>query len=458
MERLVRAPAQLVRRAVLMLAGLTVLSGLTAGVFGLWTIRYELNEAMDAAMEQAAGRIAPFAVETLYGRDEQKSMAAMPRASENDATSLLYQVRNASGRVLLHSHDAPPEPFTKAVGKGFETTDDYRLYTLPVVSQSLFIQMAEPIGQRDEELFEAASGFLVPIALFVPASGLLAWLLANGIFRPVSRLLSEIGDKHGDNLTPIKAQDYPAELGVAVETVNGLMSRLRDALESEREFATNAAHELRTPIAGALAQTERLLAQPLAQRDLRRADRVHSALMRLSRVSENLLQLARAGSGPSDRLSTLGDVAKLVLREYGGDPHGSAKITLTLADGSDPVVRIDQDVLAIALRNLIENALRHGDNGKQIDVCIGPGPRISVVNGGPVVPPDILAELRRRYVRGTSVSDGSGIGLSIVERIVKQSGGELVLCSPAEGRTDGFEARLVFPITSGSGLPDFKAV
>ncbi len=284
MERHLRAPRALVRRAVFMLAGLTVISSLIAGAFGFSTIRYELNEAMDSAMEQAAGRIAPLAIDALFSRDG-KGDISMPRASGNSATSLLYQVRDEDGRVLLHSHDAPTEPFSNAMQEGFETTGAYRLYTLPVVSRSLFVQVAEPIGQRDEELLEAASGFLVPMALFVPASGLIAWFLANAIFRPVSRLLLEIRNRHGDNLAPIDAGNYPPELDTVVDTVNALMSRLRQSLDAEKEFATNAAHELRTPLAGALAQADRLLAQDLPEQALRRAQLVRSALTRLSRRS-----------------------------------------------------------------------------------------------------------------------------------------------------------------------------
>jgi len=426
-----------------MLTGLTVVSSIIAGMFGLWTIRYELNEAMDASMEEAAGRIAPLAVEALFRREDGGSVVSAPRASEQAATSLFYQVRDDGGRVLMQSHDAPAAPFTEAILEGFVTTDAYRVFTLPLVSRSLYIQVAEPVEQRDEELFEAASGFLVPLGLFVPLSGLLAWLLANRAFRPVSRLLAEIGDRHGDNLTPIRTDKYPAELDVAVETVNNLMARLRHSLESEREFASNAAHELRTPIAGALAQTERLLAQPLADAAAKRAELVHTSLTRLSHVTEKLLQLARAGKERSERVSSIDAVARAVASEYIDDRLDGADIQVSVAADVHKSVRIDQDVLAIALRNLIENALAYGD-GKKVDIRVGPGPQLSVINRGAVVRPDLLVELKRRYVRGTDAAGGTGIGLSIVEHIVKQYGGKLELFSPAGGEQDGFEARMLF--------------
>lgn len=444
MGRALRTPPALVRHAVMILTGLTLVSGLVAGFSGIWTIRYELNEAMDAEMTEAAGRIAPLAVETLYGRDDLDDVISLPRASEQSPTSLLYQVRDDDGRVLMHSHEAPAEPFTGAVREGFQTTEAYRLYTLPLVSRSLFVQVAEPIGQRNEELFEAASGLLVPLALFVPLSGLLAWLLANRVFRPVNRLLAEIGDRHGDNLAPIRPEDFPAELDVAIATVNNLLARLRHSLDAEREFASNAAHELRTPIAGALAQTERLLAQRLPDKSAKRAELVHSALSRLSHVTERLLQLARASDGRSESLLMLDEVARAVAREYVNDHGGAARIQVSASGNHRETVRMDQDVLAIALRNLIDNALAYGDGSRKVDIRVGPGSRLSVINRGPVIEPDTLANLKRRYVRGTQAAGGSGIGLSIVEHIMNQSGGRLELHSPAEGEQDGFEARMVF--------------
>jgi two-component system OmpR family sensor kinase len=95
------------------------------------------------------------------------------------------------------------------------------------------------------------------------------------------------------------------------------------------------------------------------------------------------------------------------------------------------------------VRNLIDNAANHGAAGGRIDVQVGPDGIIRVINGGPVVPPEVLAGLKRRFVRGETLSAGAGLGLAIAETIMTQTGGKLELFSPAPGRPDGFEARLM---------------
>jgi len=102
------------------------------------------------------------------------------------------------------------------------------------------------------------------------------------------------------------------------------------------------------------------------------------------------------------------------------------------------------DAFAMVVRNLIDNAANHGAAGGPIDVHLSADRRVSVVNAGPLVPPEVLAGLKRRFVRGETRSAGTGLGLAIAETIVTQTGGKLELLSPAAGRTDGFEARVSF--------------
>jgi len=115
-------------------------------------------------------------------------------------------------------------------------------------------------------------------------------------------------------------------------------------------------------------------------------------------------------------------------------------------DPPPPVaVYTDPDALGIVLQNLIDNALAHGNRSEPVTVRVTPDGTIAVANAGPVVPPESLATLTRRFVRGGTSAEGLGLGLSIVEAIMAQAGGRLDLFSPARGRTDGFEAVLTFP-------------
>ena len=103
------------------------------------------------------------------------------------------------------------------------------------------------------------------------------------------------------------------------------------------------------------------------------------------------------------------------------------------------------DILGITLRNLIENAVRYGARDEVIEIVIERGRRIRLLNGGAVIPSETLEALKKPFVRGSSVGAGGGLGLAIVDSVMRQIGGSLTLISPVMGRVSGFEARLVFP-------------
>ncbi len=129
-------------------------------------------------------------------------------------------------------------------------------------------------------------------------------------------------------------------------------------------------------------------------------------------------------------------VIELVARDFSHDHP----VYGTVPADPDPVA-IDPDAFAISLRNLIENALRHGSPGSPVTVTLDPDGVLHVINACPVVPGDHLARLAERFQRGDSRAPGAGLGLTIAAAIARSAGGTLELLSPALGRDDGFEAR-----------------
>ncbi|MFC6500075.1 sensor histidine kinase [Gemmobacter lanyuensis] len=219
--------------------------------------------------------------------------------------------------------------------------------------------------------------------------------------------------------------------------------RLERAFAAERSFAANAAHELRTPLAGALGQLQRLRHQSQDPETRRRADEVEHTLRRLIRLSEKLMQLARAEGARllTDAAADIRPVLDMVVRDF-AHAASAREIRLDLPD--QPVLaRVDLDAIAIVARNLIENAIRHGDGGT-ISVRLDADATLTVENSGPTVPADRMLSLTDRFVRGNSVDDGSGLGLAIVQTIAGRIGSQLVLHSPVPGRADGFQASLSF--------------
>jgi two-component system OmpR family sensor kinase len=286
----------------------------------------------------------------------------------------------------------------------------------------------------------------VPFVALVLASVVAVKLVLRNATRPLLRLQENIRTRGGSNLSPLPASGLPDELQSIVEAVNRLMARLARLLQSERAFAANSAHELRTPLAAARAQAQLLADDLKERREGTRAMNILGLLDRLSRLVEKLLQLSRAeaGVGMSGACNAQ-EVARVVIDGYRSHAHDKASpIRLLIDAAASPDLAIDEDALGILLHNLIDNALAHGSADEPVTIAIGPGATISVANRGPVVSADDMPKLRERFSRGKTTVEGSGLGLSIVDTIMRQAGGRMELHSPARGQADGFEVVLTF--------------
>jgi two-component system OmpR family sensor kinase len=426
--------------------------GLTLGTTLLWcgavtyssyTSYHELDETLDRALRESAQHLLPLAADSVLGNGRREAHAIY-HFIEGRNEYLSFQLRDPAGRIVMRSHDAPLKPYNQTPSPGFSTVGDYRLYTDTDDTTGLTITVAETAKGRREAVFGGAQAMLWPLLALIPLNVLAIWLTVRGAMKPVLRLSGDIATRSGNNLAPLDISDQPGELRPIAEAVARLLERLRAALDAERAFAANSAHELRTPIAGALARTQRMIAELTDPNDRRRAREVESTLKRLSDLAEKLMQLSRVDAGLSvaDRQVDLIPVLDLVVDDCAKRLEEPERIHYVKPAGARLLARMDMDAFAMVVRNLIDNAVNHGAAGGRIDVRVSPDGSVRVANEGPVVPPQVLAGLKRRFVRGETRSAGAGLGLAIAETIVSQTGGELELFSPAQGRDDGFEARV----------------
>ncbi|MDP9502310.1 ATP-binding protein [Pseudomonas protegens] len=428
--------------------------GLTLGMTLLWlgatvgtwlVVQHELDETFDSALEATAQRILPLAALEIGNRRGPRR-ARHVATLKMDSEYLTYLVRDADGRILMRSHDAKLKIFSHRPSPGFSTTDKYRLYSASIENDSIVIEIAEPLAHRREASREALLALLLPLLGLIPISLLGTWVFVRISLRSVLAYRRAVESRGVGDLSPIKVARLPAEIDPLAEAVNHLLERLRKALEAERSFTANSAHELRTPLAATLAQIQRLR-QEAPQGPLQvRAAKIENALRELARLSEKLMQLAKAEGGgllsqtPEDLIPLLAHGVEEWNR--GGAP----RIQLQLPEAAQVCAAIDPDAFGILLRNLIENALKYGDPAQPVDVSLSADGCLRVINGGPLVPADVLQRLTERFVRGNSETSGSGLGLAIAQSIVHGVGGQLHLASPASGRGEGFEVRVHFPL------------
>jgi two-component system OmpR family sensor kinase len=355
---------------------------------------------------------------------------------------LVYQIADAQGNVLLRSRQAPAQVLAAPLAPGFHDTKEWRLHVVRHPRQALFFLLADPLSERNHEWRET---LLVLLVAAVIALAALAWALpgvATRELKVLERLQRQIGERGGGDLRPLALAGLPAELQAVGEDVNLLLERLDQALDVERALAANAAHELRTPLA-----TARLRLQTALEHGLHRADvqAAVDALQTLSHRTEKLLQLSRAeSSAPLARHPVdLARLATTVAQEFWQEERAADRLDLTTAgEAGAPMALGDFDALAIALRNLVENALNYAPRSP-VEIVVGPGPVLAVRDHGPGVGPDRLQTLQQRHVRQSADRAGYGLGLSIVATIAHKHDARLTLTSPLEGRSSGFEARLV---------------
>ena len=451
-----KARASLQRRLVLGLTlGVTVLWLVAAVVTGR-VVQRELDEAFDSALEETAQRLLPLAILDIFNRDETLGpQRVAPLNAQQEHFS--YLVRDAAGKVLLQSRTSTPALFdANTPQQGFRTSATHRLYSTSALRNTVFIDIVEPLAYRQEATRDAIIALLQPLLLLIPLSLLGTWLLVRVSLRSVLSYRDAIEQRGVGDLSPIAAGQLPAEINPLADAVNHLMERLRSALEAERSFTANSAHELRTPLAATLAQIQRLRREAPDALQARIAQ-IEASLRDLARLSEKLMQLAKAEGGgllsetPQDLTALLNFVVQDLRRA------AEVPITLTLPEEEDGMPgslwsTIDQDAFAILLRNLIENALKHGTPGQAIEVGLsglpGDAALLKVVNSGQIVPAPLLARLTGRFMRGASLADGSGLGLAIASTIASGVGAKLTLASPATGKEDGFEAKVRFAVVS----------
>ncbi len=410
-----------------------------AGVTAL-IARQEIDEVFDSALQETAQRILPLAVVDILGREEEGISQRIAALREHDEF-FTYIVRDDQGRILLQSHAADPASFPVWAGPGFSQTATHRLYSDAAVQDTIRITIAEPLAHRRAVAREIQMGLGLPLLFVIPLALLMIVLAVRASLAPLRRFRDRLAARGARDLRPVTAEDLPAELVPMAETMNSLLARLSSAFEAERTFAANAAHELRTPLAGAIAQAQRLQAETSDPEARSRAAGIEATLKRLTRLSERLLQLARAEGGRLRReeMSDLRPIARILTDDL-ARISGPGRIALTLPDA--PVVSdLDPDAFAILFRNLVENALRHGAEGAPVEITLSPDAVLTVANDGPVIPPDKLARLSDRFERANDTKEGSGLGLAIVAAIADRSGGHLRLSSPRPGHSSGFEAR-----------------
>lgn len=443
------------RRLLLAVLVLVVCSvSLVAAVFSYQEARTEAAELFDAKLVHSArvlsslvaphiedlprGDGAETLIEVWHGDADGRGDALASIDGHAYETKLVFQVRDAQGRLLLRSESGPGTRLAE-LRPGFADVEldgrPWRVFTLRS-REGLWVQAGEEGEIREELATGIARGTLLPLLFGLPVMVVLLWGVLEFASRGLKRIVGDIERRAGHDLTPLDPDAVPVELGGLVRAINGLFDRMRMALERERRFTADAAHELRTPLAALRVHVANCHAEEKAEARDQLASRVDRALVRMERVIAQMLDLARQDAAvPDAGMHPVGvvDLAALVRREVAelGVAGLGRDLQLEMLGDEHALVAGDEIALGIMARNLLDNAFRYTPDGGRLRIEVrreGVVVVLRIDDSGPGVPEEARERVFDRFHRelgGTAT--GSGLGLSIVRSVLARHRGTIVL-------------------------------
>jgi two-component system OmpR family sensor kinase len=402
--------------------------------------RNQLDDVFDYHLRQIA-----------YSLSDRTLAAGTPRPSV-PGMDFAIQIWDPDGvRLYLSRPDAPLPPTAEL---GFSTVEGpagrWRVYA--TVVEGAVIQVGQPLSVREDLAVAAAIRTLLPLLALLPLMAVAIWTIVGRGLRPLARLARAAAARTPAALDPFPEGGVPEEALPLVRSLNGLLGRLAAALEAQRAFVADAAHELKTPLAALKLQLQLLeRAEGGADRAAALAD-LAAGLDRETRLVQQLLTLARVdpeGNAPSARaevglaeLTREAVAEQALLAEARGIDLGAAAV----AEGAR--VLGEPAALRTLLGNLVDNAIRYTPPGGRVDLSAGDGegkagPYLEVSDTGPGVPASERTRVFDRFYRLPGANaPGSGLGLAIVKAIADRHGARVTL---GDGPGGGLTVRVTFP-------------
>lgn len=415
------------RRRVLTLAlSAVALVWLGAAVYSYIDVRHEADEILDGYLAQSAALLAAQASDNL----EEIDVEHAPQLHKY-ARRVAFQIWDR-GRVLrLHSASAPDRRLMERdEGFGDVVIDGrmWRVFSSWDAKRKVLIQVGEERSARDAIAAAVGRSLLTPLLIALPVLAMLLWWAVTSGLQPLRELGAQVAHRDPDNLSRIDARLPPKEVAPLVSSLNHLFERVAASFARERQFTADAAHELRTPIAALRTQAQVALGATADEERTKALRQVMAGCDRAARLIDQMLTLARLDPArPYQRFETcrLGVIVRAALAEVAPTAIRKSVEVELIADDADFVTG-DPALLAILARNLVDNAVRYGSPGTRVQATVAKRHEkveLRVADNGPGVPPAEVGHLGKRFYRHAGTREtGSGLGLSIVQRISEVHG------------------------------------
>jgi two-component system sensor histidine kinase TctE len=442
--------AHLLRMLLPPIAALLVLGGLIA----YYTSIEPATAAYDQGLMDAGISLGTYLRRGDGGAYRLELPTAVDQVLRRDSYDSVYYRVLGPGGEMIAGDDGLPEPLGDAGVAVVAYDASYkgqkvRAVALPAQCEPApcRVLVAETTVKRKRTARDILVSTLVPEILLAFATIAIVWFGVKRGLGPLARLSEEIKARSPGDLRPVDAAGTPEEARPLVGALNGLLGELAQASRQQQRFLANAAHQLRTPLAGLRAHTELALAEPVPGAVRAELEQVHQATIRTARLANQLLALARAEPGARGDAQPV-SLRSLVEAEADSWVHQALAREVDLGFELEAAsVHGDALLLREALANLVHNAIEYSPHGGRVTVRTGlrgSQPFVEVEDDGPGIPVAERERVLERFYRvpGTP-GTGSGLGLAIVREIAAGHGATIAITEGTAGK--GCRVAITFP-------------
>ncbi|HSN22902.1 MAG TPA: ATP-binding protein, partial [Methylomicrobium sp.] len=348
---------------------------------------------------------------------------------------IAFQLWSKDKGLLLRSESAPEVPFVYT-SQGFSHVQSegqlWHVFSVSSKADSYVIHVAQQEAVRTGLTDEISEQLVSQFMIGMPVLALAIWLIVGYVLKPLNLLQQSLTKREASYLKPLSVAYLPNEIVPMVNELNKLFGQLEKAFEHERRFTADASHELRTPLAGLLTQVQVALKTQDEQIQRQALKRIEQAVNKMSYMIQQLLTFSRIDSGPEyleKKLIKLSNEIVVVISEL--EPEARKKgIEVEFVEESVAKIMGNAPLINILIRNLIDNAIKYTPDDGNIKVCLidkGKSLELSVEDSGPGIAPDAYEKSLKRFHRlaeTANTAPGTGLGFSIIQRIVAIHGAE----------------------------------
>jgi signal transduction histidine kinase len=400
----------------------------------------------------------PSDVRLLSGATNLRLAQTPPLEKRDKWDKLSFQVWvKPRHEVVVRSPEASPVASPAALKPDFidgYTTrtisgEEWRIYAISDANDEVQVQVGKPTSELAAEFKRGVRIGLGTTLLLLFVLGIAIKLVIRWSLRPVLKVQETITSRDALDLNALPSKDLPDEVRPLVESFNRLLGRLESAVQNERQFLAEAAHELRTPLAALLTHAQVALRSKSLAEAKAPLEQLVRGVERSSRLSQQLLDSARLDverrAGEQTQVE-LADIVAVVTHEF--ETMATQKCQSITLDTEPGTILGNVDELGILIGNLLDNALRYTGSGGRIAVlCVRAAHdvRLQVLDDGPGVEQSDRTRIFDRFFRVAGSNErGSGIGLSLVARIAESHGARIQAGAGLDGR--GFGITVSFPV------------